>query len=156
MTQGFNFIFQESTENLSYKNYISQHFSTHGISRVAIITPDFYLQDINSELIISKNLIIYDSLSSFQQLTLKCASVLGEKILRSMMNFVMAKFSQRKISLAIQRFFELKVLSCSRGNFSTKKGIFQKNLKIEDSDEIKCSCINLTVDGNFFKKIFFT
>lgn len=140
------FNFQESTENLSYKKYITQHFSKiflNGISRVAIITPDFYLQDINSELIISKHLIIYDSLTSFQQLTLKCASVMGEKILRSMMNFVMVKYSQRNISLAIKRFFEMKVLSCCKGNFSRGNGIFQKNLKIEDSDEIKCSCINL-------------
>lgn len=61
------------------------------------------------------------------------------------MLFVMAKFSQRKISLAIQRFFELKVLSCSRGNFSKTQGICQKNIHFEDSEEIKCSCINLKV-----------
>lgn len=110
----------------------------------------------------------YDSLSSYQQLLLKCSAVIGEMIPREMLNYVMSQKNPRmtakgtadsfhqstkstKFNLsAIQKLFEIKVLSCARGDFTQGDACVSFDMRLVNPNKdtaIKCDCKGIRVHG---------
>ncbi|XP_055544370.1 adenylate cyclase type 10-like isoform X2 [Wyeomyia smithii] len=91
------------------------------------------------------HLMLYDSLSSYEQYVCKCAAVLGQKFLRVALIFVIAQYKERDVAIAIQKLFDLQILSCAIGDFSSGLSLNQKNVNTEHLERGTCSCINLTI-----------
>ena len=92
----------------------------------------------------------YDSLSSYQQLLLKCSSVIGDVIPSDMLNYVMNSKNPRETAKAVQKLIEIMVLSCAYGDFTQGDAtmIFQMRLVNPNKDRsVKCSCKGLKVHG---------
>ncbi|KAL0101169.1 hypothetical protein PUN28_018787 [Cardiocondyla obscurior] len=91
---------------------------------------------------------IFDSLTPLDQLLLKCASVLGEIINRSMLQYLMEDKSTREIGFAIKKLFEIRIFGCARGDFTTSGGslVFRRDIKKSNLEaETTCECINLII-----------
>ncbi|RLU22084.1 hypothetical protein DMN91_006464 [Ooceraea biroi] len=91
---------------------------------------------------------IFDSLTPLDQLLLKCASVLGEIVNRSMLQYLMEDRTTREIGVAIQKLFDLRIFGCARGDFttSTRPLIFYRNVrKASVEGELECECVALAI-----------
>ncbi|EDS26628.1 conserved hypothetical protein [Culex quinquefasciatus] len=90
-------------------------------------------------------LMLYDSLSSYEQYVCKCAAVLGEKFLRAALMFVIAQDNERDVAVAIKKLFDLRILSCAIGDFGTGFSLYQRNVNTDKLDANTCGCTNLTI-----------
>ncbi|KYN02894.1 Adenylate cyclase type 10 [Cyphomyrmex costatus] len=91
---------------------------------------------------------IFDSLTPLDQILLKCASVLGEIINRSMLQYLMEDKSTREIGLAIKKLFEIRIFGCARGDFTTsgRPLVFNRNIRESILEiEIACECVDLMI-----------
>lgn len=61
----------------------------------------------------SNKLLVYDTLSSSDQMICKCASVIGVKFSRMQLNYLLPKGDLRMISKIIAKLFKLKIIFCS-------------------------------------------
>ncbi|XP_053691913.1 adenylate cyclase type 10-like [Sabethes cyaneus] len=91
------------------------------------------------------HLMLYDSLSSYEQYVCKCAAVLGQKFLRVALVFVIAQYKERDVAIAIQKLFDLQILSCAIGDFTSGLSLHQKNVNTEHLEKGTCGCINLNI-----------
>ncbi|KXJ77263.1 hypothetical protein RP20_CCG007993 [Aedes albopictus] len=91
------------------------------------------------------HLMLYDSLSSYEQYVCKCAAVLGEKFLRVALIFVIAQDNERDVAIAVQKLFDLQILSCAIGDFSAGFSLFQRNVNTENLKKRTCGCIKVPV-----------
>lgn len=95
---------------------------------------------------------MFDSLTSNEKLLLKCSSALGESFLRSMLIYVMSTLSYRETALAVKKLFEIHVLSCAHGDFTTTDQIMlNKKLSFTRSTLSSewCQCLGLKIECNF-------
>lgn len=91
---------------------------------------------------------IFDSLTSFEQLLLKCSSILGEFFPREMLAYLIGVTSIRTTSFAIQKLFEIHVLGCAKGDFTQGDigMVFRQRLVNPSLDVgIKCECRGLKI-----------
>lgn len=91
---------------------------------------------------------IFDSLTSFEQLLLKCSSILGEFFPREMLVYLIGNAPLRTTCMAIQKLFEIRVLGCAKGDFTQGDiGIvFRQRLLNPNLDTgIKCECRGLNL-----------
>lgn len=90
--------------------------------------------------IIDNDLMTYDSLTTYEQLVCKCASVLGLDFDRKMLFYVIANSSDRMIGIAMVKLFELHIFTCA-------SACDQENLSKEKrtSDGLTCCCQNLKI-----------
>ncbi|XP_055594686.1 adenylate cyclase type 10-like [Uranotaenia lowii] len=91
------------------------------------------------------HLMLYDSLSSYEQFVCKCAAVLGEKFLRLALMFVIAQDDEQDVSIAIKKLFDLQILSCAVGDFTQGSVLYQKNVNASYLKKVTCGCINLII-----------
>lgn len=92
----------------------------------------------------------FDSLSSDEQLVVKCGAVIGDVFTRDMLVYLMGQVPTRSISLAIQKLFERKVLNCAQGDFTQGDTcmVFSKRLVNPNQDiSVKCECKGLKIYG---------
>ncbi|KAK9746116.1 hypothetical protein QE152_g6353 [Popillia japonica] len=90
----------------------------------------------------------YDSLSSYQQLLLKCSAVIGEMIPRDMLNYVMNQKNPRMTARAVQKLFEIRVLSCARGDFTQGDACVSFDMRLVNPNKdtaIKCDCKGIRI-----------
>ncbi|XP_071646995.1 adenylate cyclase type 10 [Temnothorax longispinosus] len=91
---------------------------------------------------------IFDSLTPLDQMLLKCASVLGEIINRSMLQYLMEDKSIREIGLAVKKLFEIRIFGCARGDFTTsgRPLVFYRNIRKPSLEaETACECVDLMI-----------
>lgn len=125
-------------------------------------------QDLSMDVLILKT---FDSLTSYEQHLLKSSSILGDCFPRAMLLYVMSCTSQRQAALgnkanhyilikfqhlfiltAVEKLFEIRVLSCARGDFQEEGMtiVFRERLTNPDHDiSIKCGCLGIDIEGMF-------
>lgn len=91
----------------------------------------------------------FDSLTSSEQLLLKCSAVLGETFPREMLIYIMGTSTPRQTALAVLKLFENKILTCAQGDFTQgdTNMIFRQRLSAVTTHVIKCECKGLKVHG---------
>lgn len=97
---------------------------------------------------------MFDSLSSVEQLLLKCAAVLGETFSKKMVESLLEETTQREICLAVKKLFELRILACAMGDFERSPGpiFFVRHARNPNIDmDIRCGCTGITIDGTYIK-----
>ena len=88
------------------------------------------------------DLMVYDALSSYDQLVCKCASVIGVEFKRKMLSHVLSSSTDRMIGRAMCKLFELQIFFCaSRIDGEQTTDAKQK----KTSDLIVCNCQNVKV-----------
>ncbi|KAI4466740.1 testicular soluble adenylyl cyclase [Holotrichia oblita] len=111
-------------------------------------SPAFDFNDISSSLTVVLIMKTYDSLSSYQQLLLKCSAVIGEMIPRDMLNYVMNQKNPRMTARAVQKLFEIRVLSCARGDFTQGDACVSFDMRLVNPNKdtaIKCDCKGIRI-----------
>ncbi|XP_014251393.1 adenylate cyclase type 10-like [Cimex lectularius] len=86
---------------------------------------------------------MFDRLSSFEQLLLKCASILGNNFSRNDLISVMGHPPEQHIASAIKRLYQLHVLGCSseETEMSIYESRYQSNGSFEGrKEEVLCRC----------------
>ncbi|KFB35731.1 hypothetical protein ZHAS_00002631 [Anopheles sinensis] len=92
------------------------------------------------------HLMLYDSLSAFEQLVCKCAAFLGQKFLRASLLHTMVTESEWDVAIATKKLFDLQILSCAIGDFSEGFRLAQKNVNSDWLGRAECGCVALDVD----------
>lgn len=119
---------------------ISPRKSLDQIVQVAMFSEDVSKTPFPANTGTDKDLMTYDSLSSYEQLVCKCASALGVNFTRKMLAYVMASSTDRMIGIAIVRLFELNIVTC------TSTMTRDQPMKVKKSSEIvACCCANLKI-----------
>lgn len=128
--------------NQCYKNssFIQHNQTNDKLIKVAILQ-NVPLQNeflMNSRT--DSELMTFDSLSSYEQLMCKCASVAGFEFTRHMLFFIMSSSTDRMIGKAMVKLFELQIFVCASGietgHNKSSSGIITcncKDLKVFDS-----------------------
>lgn len=118
---------------------------------VCNILDNFTYEDVDTKITMDVMILkLFDSLTSLDQLLLKCASVIGETVNRHMLESLMNISAKREIGLAIMKLFEIRVFGCAIGDFSRNEGpiIFIRNVQNPATEiDVFCSCINLTISN---------
>ncbi|XP_044263925.1 adenylate cyclase type 10-like isoform X1 [Tribolium madens] len=125
-----------------------EDLSRGGKVPICVITANFRVGEEEGELSMDAMILkTFDSLNFFEQLLVKCSAILGNQFLRSMLLYVMSAQDKRKAALAIQRLFEIKVLTCAKGDFLEESGVFKERL-VDPTDEtiLKCRCRGIKID----------
>ncbi|XP_044265856.1 adenylate cyclase type 10-like isoform X2 [Tribolium madens] len=153
-----------SAEEDSWKRYIDSCRDSHlnvtvreemeAISRggkvpICIISPTFHVADEEMELSMDAMILkTFDSLNFFEQLLVKCSATLGNQFLRDMLLYVMSATDKRKAAQAVQKLFEIRVLSCAKGDFveGGTKVFKEKLLNPDDDMRLKCDCRGVKID----------
>ncbi|XP_039306665.1 adenylate cyclase type 10 isoform X1 [Solenopsis invicta] len=116
---------------------------------VCKFTEGFTSEEADAEMTMDVMILkIFDSLTPLDQLLLKCASVLGEIINRSMLEYLMDDKSTREIGLAVKKLFEIRIFGCAQGDFTTsgRPLVFYRNIrKSTVEEEIECECVDLII-----------
>lgn len=163
------------------------------MAHICFLNSELNLEDIvpsqNMNVVILQT---FDSLTSYEQLLLKCSSVLGDIFPRDMLLYIMSSTATRLTALgytlfqlisdfvgpykvdfrlfyrkvessqsilicgftAVQKLFEIQVLSCARGNFLDGGLTFKDRLSDPNEDlSVKCDCIGLLIDGWYDEKL---
>uniref|UniRef100_A0A182SVP6 Guanylate cyclase domain-containing protein n=1 Tax=Anopheles maculatus TaxID=74869 RepID=A0A182SVP6_9DIPT len=108
----------------------------------AVDTKDYY----TSRNLEAFHLMLYDSLSAFEQLVCKCAAFLGQKFLRASLMYTMATESEWDVAIAMKKLFDLQILSCAIGDFSEGFRLAQRNVNSSWVGRGECACIALDID----------
>ena len=152
---------------------------TGGKVPIGVISPNFHVGDEEAELSMDAMIMkTFDSLNFFEQLVVKCSAILGIQFLRDMMVYVMNGTDKKKTALgefgssskhplcgfvAVKKLFEIRVLTCAKGDFLDENASFFKIKEEEPSDEniIECRCKGIKIPGKcvfdkykFLKDIF--
>ncbi|XP_058447696.1 adenylate cyclase type 10-like [Malaya genurostris] len=139
-------LFETCCEEEQFLPYALANLSNKLVD-VACLKADIDTQNyFSSSCLDAFHLMLYDSLSSYEQYVCKCAAVLGEKFLRVALIFVIAQYKERDVAITIQKLFDLQILSCAIGDFSVGITLYQKNVNTEDLPKGTCGCINLVIE----------
>lgn len=84
----------------------------------------------------TRKLMLYDSLSSHDQLVCKCAALLGNEFPRDMLNYLLPSCKERKIVKTIVQLFQNAILKCA----STRAPSMREEKVRKFSDTINCYC----------------
>lgn len=109
----------------------------------------------------------FDSLTSYEQLLVKCSAVLGEIFPREMLVYIMASASSPRatalgnflffnwnckfsnvFSKAVQKLFEIRVLGCAKGDFTQGDMIMvftQRLINPNHDNSIQCECRGIKI-----------
>lgn len=69
---------------------------------IAMLNPNFNLEDVDPELVIDVFILkTFDALTSYEQLLLKCSSILGDTFPRDMLLYIMNSTGMRITALGI-------------------------------------------------------
>jgi adenylate cyclase 10 len=108
-------------------------------------------------------MLLYDTLTSFEQLICKCTSLLGETFSRQMLTYVLLN-NERAIAEAIVNLFEQKILMCASDDFSVDRStneditcrckIFYIPQMCRDLPKYACCNHTKFVNSNFQKTIY--
>lgn len=104
--------------------------------RVAVLTQQIVASDFIGNLSIDSDLMVYDSLSAYDQLVCKCASSLGLEFSRAMLLYVISNSTDRLIGMAMVKMFEIHIFTCGSAFSSNEK---------KGSDIFVCNCKNCKV-----------
>ncbi|KAF5300893.1 hypothetical protein FQR65_LT09056 [Abscondita terminalis] len=111
--------YRDSIVNLLKEKIKEQHEDLSSPQPVCIIAPYFKLEDVDAEFSMDVVIIkLFDSLTSYEQMLLKCSAVLGEYFPRDMLIYIMVTATTRATALAVQKLYELRVFSCAGGDFT--------------------------------------
>ncbi|KAF5292379.1 hypothetical protein FQA39_LY03413 [Lamprigera yunnana] len=136
----------DSVTNLLKEKVREQH-DLKAQLQVCVLAPNFKLEEVDAESYMDAVVIkLFDSLASFEQLLLKCSSVLGEYFPRKMLLNILASPAPRRTAFAIQKLYELRVLGCAQGDFTHEDGGMIFGFLNPNQDvEIKCYCKGLKI-----------
>lgn len=109
-------------------------------------------------------MLLYDTLTSFEQLICKCTSLLGETFSRQMLTYVLLN-NERAVAEAIVNLFEQKILMCAtERDFSDNRAtneeiscyckIFNVPQMCRDLPKYACCSHTKFTNGNFKKTIY--
>lgn len=128
-----------------------------------LLEQDYVVSHANSKL------ILYDSLSSHDQMVCKCASVLGPEFHRGMLNYLLCNSNMRVVGKTIVKLFQLNILYCALARekyddamWAIKNEVILCNCDIDIIESCRdlpkyASCLHLTFhDENFRKYIYDT
>lgn len=94
--QSLFLMFQESFPDLAVSKHFGDKLNKSDKVMIPILNPDFNLEDVDPELIIDVIILkIFDSLTSYEQLMLKCSSILGDIFPRDMLLYIMSTSAMR-------------------------------------------------------------
>lgn len=82
-------------------------------------------------------LMLYDSLTSYEQLVCKCGAVLGVEFKRHMLSRVLSCSTERMVGKAVMKLLELQIFSC--GSFA------RGGIKLKSMDAVVCNCEDLKI-----------
>ncbi|CAH1970769.1 unnamed protein product [Acanthoscelides obtectus] len=141
---------RESYPDLSVAKTFRQILNKTDVVNICTVDEKFNLEDVDPELIIDVIILkTFDSLTSYEQLLLKCSAILGDIFPRDMLLYIMSSSAIRLTALAVQKLFEIHVLSCARGNFIEGGLTFKERLINPNEDmSVKCECKGLVVDDS--------
>jgi len=80
----------------------------------------------------NNKLMVYDTLSSYDQMICKCASVIGPKFYRQQLNYLIAKIDYRHVGKTILKLFQQNIFFCA-------------SLPNDEKDGNVCGCKNVEV-----------
>ncbi|KAK4883887.1 hypothetical protein RN001_000158 [Aquatica leii] len=141
--------YRDSIINL-LKEKIREQYTDYATPQpVCVIAPYFKLDEVDPEFSMDVVIIkLFDSLTSYEQMLLKCSSVLGEYFPRGMLVYIMVTATPRPTALAVKKLYELRVLSCARGDFTQGDScmIFSQHY-VNPNQEllVKCYCKGLKI-----------
>lgn len=110
--------------------------------KVVLLKSDITLSEYMSDSRVDSDLMMYDSLTSYEQLVCKCAAVLGVEFTRDMLFQVISNSTERMVGFAIMKMFELNIFHCF-SSYSQSCRSTQKlcEMKTNSSSEIiVCYC----------------
>lgn len=143
------FFVQDSTTDVNEDMYV---VGMDNQVAVCTIAPNFNIEDVDPELTADVLMLkIFDSLTSFEQLLLKCSSILGEFFPREMLAYLIGAAPTRTTAIAVQKLFEIRVLGCAKGDFTQGDTgmVFRQRLVNPNLDTgVKCECRGLKVPEN--------
>nr|CAH7718092.1 unnamed protein product [Callosobruchus chinensis] len=141
---------RESYPDLSVAKTFRQILNKTDVVNICTVDEKFNLEDVDPELIIDVIILkTFDSLTSYEQLLLKCSAILGDIFPRDMLLYIMSSSAIRLTALAVQKLFEIHVLSCARGNFIEGGLTFKERLINPNEDmAVKCECKGLVIDDS--------
>nr|CAI5849851.1 unnamed protein product [Callosobruchus analis] len=141
---------RESYPDLSVAKTFRQILNKTDVVNICTVDEKFNLEDVDPELIIDVIILkTFDSLTSYEQLLLKCSAILGDIFPRDMLLYIMSSSAIRLTALAVQKLFEIHVLSCARGNFIEGGLTFKERLVNPNEDmAVKCECKGLIIDDS--------
>ncbi|XP_065092856.1 adenylate cyclase type 10-like [Ochlerotatus camptorhynchus] len=138
-------LFESCSDDDQFSPFMQSNFSSKLVD-VACLNGEIDTGDyFPSSCLDAFHLMLYDSLSSYEQYVCKCAAVLGEKFLRVALIFVIAQDNERDVAVAVQKLFDLQILSCAVGDFSAGFSLFQRNVNTEKLQKRICGCIKLPI-----------
>ncbi|KAJ8924439.1 hypothetical protein NQ315_007236 [Exocentrus adspersus] len=127
-----------------------QQLKKDSMIMVCFLNAEFKLEDVVPEQHMDVVILqTFDSLTSYEQLLLKCSAVLGDVFPRDMLLYIMSSTATRLTALAVKKLFEIQVLSCARGNF-LEGGLNFKDRLVDPNDDltVKCDCIGLIIEDS--------
>ncbi|KAK9746114.1 Adenylate and Guanylate cyclase catalytic domain [Popillia japonica] len=146
----YEFSYKPLTTQASFERLaMEKEKEGHPTAEICTISGTANIEDVDAEL--SLDVLImktYDSLSSYQQLLLKCSAVIGEMIPRDMLNYVMNQKNPRMTARAVQKLFEIRVLSCARGDFTQGDACVSFDMRLVNPNKdtaIKCDCKGIRI-----------
>ncbi|XP_070499414.1 adenylate cyclase type 10-like [Chironomus tepperi] len=80
----------------------------------------------------NNKLMVYDTLSSYDQMICKCASVIGPKFYRKQLNYLITKIDYRHVGKTILKLFKLNILFCA-------------SLPNDEKEASICGCKNVKI-----------
>ncbi|KAJ3648251.1 hypothetical protein Zmor_020069 [Zophobas morio] len=138
---------RDSYMNITIRELL-ESIITGGKVPIGVISPNFHVGDEEAELSMDAMIMkTFDSLNFFEQLVVKCSAILGIQFLRDMMVYVMNGTDKKKTALAVKKLFEIRVLTCAKGDFLDENASFFKIKEEEPSDEniIECRCKGIKI-----------
>lgn len=84
-------------------------------------------------------LMIYDSLTSYEQLVCKCGAVLGVEFKRQMLSSILSSSTERMVGKAVMKLLELQIFACG------SSVQIDRTKKLKSIDSVSCNCENLKV-----------
>ncbi|XP_030764009.1 adenylate cyclase type 10-like isoform X2 [Sitophilus oryzae] len=141
---------RESYPDLTVATTLKDKFDLYSGIRVCVLNPAFNIDEVEPELAMDVIILkTFDSLTSYEQLLIKCSAILGDIFPRDMLMYIMSSSAVRLTALAVQKLFEIHVLSCARGNFVEGGLVFKERLKNPNEEtEVTCQCKGLVIDEN--------
>ncbi|CAH1124472.1 unnamed protein product [Ceutorhynchus assimilis] len=138
----------ESHPNLAAVKSLGEKFDLETPIKVCVLNPSFNIDEVDPELAIDVIILkTFDSLTSYEQLLIKCSAILGDIFPRDMLMYIMASSAVRLTALAVKKLFEIHVLSCARGNFLEGGLVFTERFKNpNENTEVACECQGLIID----------
>lgn len=126
-------------EEISKKEAFDLGFD-RGECKLAFFTqnPELYLESVGRT---DYDLMIFDSLSTYEQLVCKCAAVIGMKFTRDQLNYVLSSSNERIFGKALVKLFEQRIISCA-----TK--VDEKEWKKPRRTFIRCNCKNVEIKAS--------